>query len=678
MGYPGDEGGAPADSRLDTPAGRESDPREGTTGRGSDPRERTRSGSHRRPAGDSHPGATGSYPGTTEYPGTTGYPATTGSAAGPGHPAPAAGTARYAPAAPRPGTGHGTGRGGRGPARDSEPGRGASRAARELPAVAGGPPSRENAWRRPDPRPGQEIQGGPGSTPASGGSSSRGSLWSTGAFRTAGPGGRGPVRGFPPAPGAPDPVYPPGQFSPWNAPAFRTAGAAGWPGLAAGSGPDRSEPEYSLLAVSDPSADATATQTWAVLDDALLGDWSAAPARSGPDESPALGAGEGTPDGPRGFFEPASGPPAPSGYTAPPGYADQAGTDGYPGENGFSGETGLAVEAGSPGRLEVADRLGYPGGAGYPGKAWDADGGPGHPGDAGYPGPADPSLRTARPGGRLAARQGLRQGTSETQEPDTAAGGTRGSRSAARGRKPRKPRRPPSRARMWLMPLVMMVVVIAGITVAYVQFARGQATPAVPTGRPATASSVASPSLGPWQHITTRADDPEVLSLAELFPPRYMASGTVVRTIQRSGRNCPDTVLGNHLRAALRKAGCTQVLRASYLSAGQKIMATVGVLNLASVTDAEHAGKATGATAFIRQLPAAHGPTRNLMEGTGLEEAQIKGHYLILTWAEFTNLKAPGSAARRAELDTFSRQLVTSTAGISLTSRMVFGKPQIP
>ena len=316
--------------------------------------------------------------------------------------------------------------------------------------------------------------------------------------------------------------------------------------------------------------------------------------------------------------------------------------------------------------------------ADYPGEAGDPDGGPGYPGDAGYAGQTDPSLRTPRPGGRLAARQGLQEGPTETQAPDTAAAGTRGSRSAARGRKPRKPRRPPSRARMWLMPLVMMVVVIAGITVAYLHFAQGQATPAAAPARPATASSSASPSLGPWQHITTRADDPKALSLAELFPPRYTAGGTVVRTIQRSGRNCPKTVLGNRLGAALRKAGCTQVMRASYLSAGQKIMATVGVLNLASVTDAEHAGKATGATAFIKQLPAAHGPTRNLMKGTGLEEAQIKGHYLILTWAEFTNLKAPGSAARRTELDTFSRQLVTSTAGISLTSRMVFGKPQIP
>ena len=291
---------------------------------------------------------------------------------------------------------------------------------------------------------------------------------------------------------------------------------------------------------------------------------------------------------------------------------------------------------------------------------------------------AIPTRRCARPGQGDGWRPG--RGAAETREADTGTGAPRGSRSAARGRKPRKPRRPPSRARMWLMPLVMMVVVIAGITVAYLQFARGQATAqaGAPTARPTTASGSGSPSLGPWQHITTRAEDPKALSLTELFPPRYAASGTVVRTIQQSGRNCPGTVLGNRLRAALRKAGCTQVMRASYLSAGQKIMATVGVLNLASVTDAERAGKATGATAFIRQLPAAHGPTKNLMKGTGLEEAQIKGHYLILTWAEFTNLKAPSSAARRTELDTFSRQLVTSTAGISLTSRMVFGKPQVP
>ena len=229
------------------------------------------------------------------------------------------------------------------------------------------------------------------------------------------------------------------------------------------------------------------------------------------------------------------------------------------------------------------------------------------------------------------------------------------------------------------MPAVMMVVVIVLITVAYLHFHQGQSTaPTALPGQQDSASSSAAPTLGPWKHITTRADDPNALSLTELFPPSYSAGGTVTRTVQRAGHKCPSLVLGTKLKAALRKADCTQVMRASYLSAGQKIMATVGVLNLANVTETERAGKATGATAFIKQLAGPHGPTKNLTKGTGLEEAQIKGHYLILTWAEFTNLKAPGSAARRKELDTFSRQLVASTAGISLTSRMVFGKPEIP
>ena len=232
------------------------------------------------------------------------------------------------------------------------------------------------------------------------------------------------------------------------------------------------------------------------------------------------------------------------------------------------------------------------------------------------------------------------------------------------------------------MPAGMLVLVGALITVVYLQFGSGQpkSTPSAGAAaqHPTAAASSAPP--GPWKHITTRQDDPAALSLAELFPARFAAGGTTaVRTVQRaSGANCAKMVLGGKLQAALRKGGCTQVMRASYLSTGQKIMATIGVLNLANVTNSEQAGKATGSSAFIKQLPAAKGPTRNLMKGTGLEEAEIKGHYLILTWAEFTNLKAPKGPKQRAELDAFSRALVGSTANVSLTSRMLLGKPAMP
>ncbi len=237
---------------------------------------------------------------------------------------------------------------------------------------------------------------------------------------------------------------------------------------------------------------------------------------------------------------------------------------------------------------------------------------------------------------------------------------------------------------MWLMPAGMLVLVGALITVVYLQFGPRQAgtsSAASATRHPAAAASAASSAPpGPWKHITTRQDDPAALTLAELFPAQFSSGGaTAVRTVQKaSGANCAKMVLGGKLQAALRKGGCTQVMRASYLSTGQKIMATIGVLNLANVTDSEQAGRATGATAFIKQLPGAKGPTRNLMKGTGLEEAEIKGHYLILTWAEFTSLKAPAGPKQRAQLDAFSRALVGSTANISLTSRELLGKPATP
>jgi hypothetical protein len=102
------------------------------------------------------------------------------------------------------------------------------------------------------------------------------------------------------------------------------------------------------------------------------------------------------------------------------------------------------------------------------------------------------------------------------------------------------------------------------------------------------------------------------------------------------------------------------------------------VLNLASVTGAIRVGRATGSSEFISQLTAATGPTHNLTKGTGLEEAEVKGHYLILIWAEFTTLRTPNTAAQKAQLKTFSANLISQTANISLTSRMVTGKPQAP
>jgi hypothetical protein len=223
------------------------------------------------------------------------------------------------------------------------------------------------------------------------------------------------------------------------------------------------------------------------------------------------------------------------------------------------------------------------------------------------------------------------------------------------------------------------VVVGTLVTVAYLRFVKGPASGAQASTPPRStaASSSPTPSLGPWKHITTRAEDPVPLTLTELFPAQFSSGGTsATRTIDQAGTDCTAAVLGATLQATVHKPGCTQVLRASYITTDQQIMGTIGVLNLADATAAQRSGQATGATEFVDQLPAAQGPTHNLTKGTGLEEAVYKGHYLILIWAEFSNLHTPTTAAQRAQLKTFSDNLVSGTANVSLTSRMVIGKPQ--
>jgi hypothetical protein len=163
--------------------------------------------------------------------------------------------------------------------------------------------------------------------------------------------GKGPVRGYPPLPGQPPPMYPPGQFSAWNrgrgrarsaGPAADSAGD-GWqaggarePGPSSYYGADgepEAEPGYSALAVSDPAADVTSTQTWQALGDGrATGTWTV-PARARPPYSADGDGAAGGPPAARGV--PGSRPPesAPSAGSAAiaarlAGAASQAPPDG--------------------------------------------------------------------------------------------------------------------------------------------------------------------------------------------------------------------------------------------------------------------------------------------------------------------------------------------------------------
>jgi hypothetical protein len=178
-------------------------------------------------------------------------------------------------------------------------------------------------------------------------------------------------------------------------------------------------------------------------------------------------------------------------------------------------------------------------------------------------------------------------------------------------------------------------------------------------------------------HIASRATYPLPLTLAELFPARFTDGAiTYTRAVEKGRAHCAGALIGSALAAAVSHAGCTQIMRASYLS-GNKLMGTIGVLNLSTAAAANRVGKAAGPADFIAQLPAARGPTKRLTKGTGVEAAEVKGHYVVLVWAEFTNLRPPKSAAQRRELEAFVEVLIQKTANVTIASRMVTGRPAV-
>ncbi|HJZ03104.1 MAG TPA: hypothetical protein VJ305_20465, partial [Streptosporangiaceae bacterium] len=224
-----------------------------------------------------------------------------------------------------------------------------------------------------------------------------------------------------------------------------------------------------------------------------------------------------------------------------------------------------------------------------------------------------------------------------------ASGGRRAARAAG-------PRRRSSRV-AWLALVVVVIVgagAFAGYKFLYEPRVNAPVSPSLRLPTNAPGSPGFDQALGKWQHIGSRSQDPSPLTLAELFPPQFELDGSsYVRTAANVSKDCTLAVFGANLQAALQSGHCTQVLRASYISGNGSMMGTVGVANLTSSSAAQKAGQTTGTQEIIAPLAAQKGPTSKLGNGTGVVQAEIKGHYLILMWAEFTSLKSPSTSAQR-------------------------------
>jgi hypothetical protein len=226
-----------------------------------------------------------------------------------------------------------------------------------------------------------------------------------------------------------------------------------------------------------------------------------------------------------------------------------------------------------------------------------------------------------------------------------------------------------------LVAVVAMAAVVFLVVTARHQAGNTAAGASTPPASP-SASPSSSSTLGPYGHIASRAADPTPVTVSELFPLHFSAGGAqYTRMISEHGPKCKPAITGSGLKGAVFDAVCNQQLRASYLSVAARLMGTIGVFNLKNAPAAARAGRAAGVANYVAQLRSTKGATQKIGKGTGIEEAETKGHYLILIWAEFTDRKKPKNPAQRQRLANFMGELFQQTANVGLSNRMVDGTP---
>lgn len=213
-----------------------------------------------------------------------------------------------------------------------------------------------------------------------------------------------------------------------------------------------------------------------------------------------------------------------------------------------------------------------------------------------------------------------------------------------------------------------------------------------PAPPPSPAGSVAAPTVSvppsppapdpsmsgdPLTRLDTRSGDPEPLTLDEVFPEKkFDVDGTgYTRAARTEDENCTAAVEGSGLSSAIQSGGCTQVLRASYVSGD--VISTVGIVNLENAEAVETAFEAAqGTENYITPLPGS-GRASDLGQGRALGAQLSRGHYLVLSWVQYADGRNP-SGTEDKKLTRHDEEVFEHTILTALSYRMLTGQPLNP
>ncbi|MEV5712060.1 hypothetical protein [Actinoallomurus sp. NPDC052274] len=202
----------------------------------------------------------------------------------------------------------------------------------------------------------------------------------------------------------------------------------------------------------------------------------------------------------------------------------------------------------------------------------------------------------------------------------------------------------------------------------------GTPAPGQTGGQPGSAAGQYKPSYynatkswSLWNNLNTAAQDSKAMTLDEVFSDGEAKAQTnniehITMQLQGTGRldtDCGSAVWGPALKTALQSYGCTQAIRAAYVSTDQKWVGQLVIFNLRDVNAAntliQDMDPEAAAKGFFLPVSGAS-PVDRFGKGATGASGGAYGHFVVIGWAG----TADGSGS---ESDTIAPASLTERAG---------------
>ncbi|GLZ12286.1 hypothetical protein Acsp04_25210 [Actinomadura sp. NBRC 104425] len=166
--------------------------------------------------------------------------------------------------------------------------------------------------------------------------------------------------------------------------------------------------------------------------------------------------------------------------------------------------------------------------------------------------------------------------------------------------------------------------------------------PQAPAASPTGATTVPAPSQSAQASINNVKTDPKPLALVEAFPTKNVTVGgrSYVRDKASVNHNCALTARGA-MAQALQRAGCTSVVRVTFLDKQRSVAVTSGIAVLPNHEAALRASRAGDPSKYEWFRGMAGSRTKDIDRAGGYAASTVRGRYIVYSYAQYANGRRP-------------------------------------